>query len=490
MGRTFWRAGLTGFWAVVISLAAGTPSAAAAPNTGPGQGADHARIVAFWTAERRAAAIPRDLVLDRRGQAYLRLPGGALQPYGLAIAASAPGQVTPQKRPGGGGGGDTTGPSVTDMKPSEGATIGASYTFHALVTDPSGVRSVSFVVKNPSGTTQSFKASSAGSDAYEASLQGFTDGSWSWWVVAKDQARNTTTSGTVNFEVSTGSGGGGGTDIITNAHWTAGGAVQWAVGRLYFQMPSNSRWTRWTGYVCSGTVVTDSTSGRSVILTAAHCVYDDANKAFARNVLFIPDQDGTTGSGTDLNCSNDPIGCWTPSFGVVDQNWTTRTFPDNIPWDYAYYVVPDEGAHSGAGGSVDAVLDGMAGSMSQSFGAPATGVKTYAFGYSYDADPNLMYCAEGLATEGSSGDWWLGSCGLSGGSSGGSWYQPFNTGSGSGSVISVNSWGYTSQPGMAGPRLSGTSAANVFCVAKTTDFSAIPGGDGYDGVTYAGQACP
>jgi hypothetical protein len=34
-------------------------------------------------------------------------------------------------------------------------------------------------------------------------------------------------------------------------------------------------------------------------------------------------------------------------------------------------------------------------------------------------------------------------------------------GDGAGPVISVNSWGYTTSPGMAGPMLNGTSA---FCV--------------------------
>jgi hypothetical protein len=33
---------------------------------------------------------------------------------------------------------------------------------------------------------------------------------------------------------------------------------------------------------------------------------------------------------------------------------------------------------------------------------------------------------------------------------------------GSGPVISVNSWGYTDQPGMAGPKLAGTSAKALF----------------------------
>ncbi|MFM8383105.1 MAG: hypothetical protein ACKOA6_14080, partial [Actinomycetota bacterium] len=118
-------------------------------------------------------------------------------------------------------------------------------------------------------------------------------------------------------------------------------------------------------------MATDGTSGRSIVITAAHCVYDDANKAFARNVMFIPNQDGTTGSGSDRDCSNDPLGCWTASFGVVDVNWSSRTWPNNIPWDYAYYVVDDT---SGGNGT----LDSAAGSLTVDFTTPDVGTYTHA----------------------------------------------------------------------------------------------------------------
>ena len=62
-----------------------------------------------------------------------------------------------------------------------------------------------------------------------------------------------------------------------------------------------------------------------------------------------------------------------------------------------------------------------------------------------------MYCAEDLS-QFDGANWLLASCGLSGGSSGGPWMQPFSNGNGS--LISVNSWGYTNQPGMYGPKLS------------------------------------
>ena len=183
-----------------------------------------------------------------------------------------------------------------------------------------------------------------------------------------------------------------------------------------------------------------------MILTAAHCVYDDANKAFARNVIFIPDQTDTTGTGTDLNCSNDPMGCWSPLFGVVDVKYAATIFPNNNAWDYAFCVVSDTGAHTSGflTGFCDA-LDRAAGSMGLSFSEPAHDMNdssdfTSALRYSYNADPNFMYCAEDMTTTNGTINWWLPSCGLTGGSSGGPWVQPMS--GGSRPIISVNSWWY------------------------------------------------
>ncbi len=436
-----------------------------------------AAVIEHWTPDRRAAAIPRDLVVDSRGLGYMRNPGNVLVPYGHSVAALASDQPTPNAA----GSGDTTGPAITGMSPAAGATVGASVTFSANVTDPSGVKSVTVNVRQGSGVAQSFAASKGAGSSWSVTLSGFTDGTWSWWIVARDGAKrgggNATTSATVAFNVDTGGGGGGGGGggAVPNAEWTSGGVVQEAAGRLYFEMPSSATRTRWVGYVCSGTVVTDGTSGRSMILTASHCVYDDANKAFARRVLFIPDQADTTAAGTDLTCSNDPLGCWVPNFGVVDVNWTTRTFPNNVHWDYAFYVVNDTGAHQAGFTAVTNVLDMAINPMSISFSAPTLSL-TDALGYSYDVDPQFMYCADTLQSL-NSDNWWLGDCGLSGGSSGGPWVQPMNTSTGNGPIMSVNSWGYTNQPGMAGPKLSGTSASCVFSTAKSSAFGNFADGD-------------
>ena len=461
---------------------------AAAPRAGS-PSAEHARIVAYWTKERVAAAIPRDLRIDERGYGYLRQPNGSLEPYGHTIAAQS--QSASPRPAAGPPGGDNTAPSISNRDPGPGATIGAAYTFKATVADESGIRSVSFKVGRSGSKQQSFTASAGANGVYSVQLSGFTNGTWTWSVVAKDTANNTATSAGTSFTVNTAGGGGGG-NVVANAVYSGGGAIRNAAGRIYFEMPSNSRWTRWAGYVCSGTVVTDSTIGRSIVQTAGHCVYDDAHKAFARNVLFIPNQAGTTGTGTDLNCSNDPLGCWTPSFGVVDANWTTRTFPDNVTWDYAYYVFDDASAHSGNGGGTGIVLDSAVTSIPISFAVPYFDAAnssfdyTTALGYSYDEDPKFMYCAEDVRQL-DQANWWLASCGLSGGSSGGPWMQPFS--GGAGSLISVNSWGYTNQPGMAGPKLSGTSASCVFSLAKSTTFASVSMTDGEEGAIFSGN-CP
>lgn len=440
------------------------------------------QVIEHWTAERRQQAIPRDLRVDPSGKAFLKGRNGQLTPYGLSkVYPEYNGKPTFDAK-------DTTPPSITQMNPAAGATIADLYTFSALITDESGVRSAKVIIHFPDGVqTQSFSASQTSGDTWSVALSGFTPGDWSWQMEAKDGSSgksNTATSAQLNFTVdSSGPIDPGTGDTVRNAAWNKGGAIQNAAGRLYFEMPNSPRMRRWSGYVCSGTVTNDDTTNRSIIITAAHCVYDDVNKAFARNVLFIPNQDQTTAAGTDLDCSNDPVGCWAPGFGVVDDHWISRTFPDNIPWDYAFYVVEDSGSHQGAAASSDA-LDQAVSAFNLSFDNPVYGDFTHALGYSYSEDPNFMYCAEDITTEGSY-NWWLASCDLSGGSSGGPWIQPMDETKGAGPIISVNSWGYTTSSGMAGPILAGTSALCVFQEAKTAVISS--GSDGDAGVA---ALCP
>ncbi|MGI9577561.1 MAG: trypsin-like serine peptidase [Microthrixaceae bacterium] len=446
-------------------------------------------VAAYWTPQRVAAAQPRDLVIDSRGLGYDRSPNGSLTPHGHSTPARLEQVVldrqAPTKKPSGGGN-DTTPPLVTHIAPSTGATITASTTdqvsFEAFASDSGGVQSVAIVIHFPNGSTQSFSAASLGNDRWGTAIIGFTESTdWGWHVVAKDNARrggNTTTTEATSFTIqaSDDPGGDPGTETVTNSPWNDGGDIQGAAGRILFEMPTvRGRRTTWNAYVCSGTAVEDSHLGASIILTAAHCVYDDIAKQFARNVLFIPNQAATTtGAVTDGDCSNDPIGCWSPTDGVVDKNWTTRKFPANVEWDYGYYIVPEGGAHEpGYADSSDSSdsLEEAVMPLTIAFSGGATGSETRALGYSYSDDPNFMYCAEVMQDETNGVNWWLPNCGLSGGASGGPWLQPVGE-AGNDQIISVNSWGYTDRPGMAGPYLDESArctfgAANANADADT-----------------------
>jgi surface protein len=249
---------------------------------------------------------------------------------------------------------------------------------------------------------------------------------------------------------------------VPEDHWSKGGAVQKAAGRLFYSFGT-------TNYFCSGTSVTDSTSGRSIIITAAHCVFDDENKQFSSNGIFIPNQDDGGSDKTDWSCANDPYGCWALSFGVVEKGWASQVWPNNIDYDYAFYVVRDTGAHQGT--AAPDALDVAVGSLPISFANPILGSDTYALGYSYNKDPLFRYCVDPLQTRGNG--WWLPNCGLSGGASGGPWVLPMDVTKGSGTIISVNSYGFSTAPGMGSPKLYGTSAEQLFNVAKTWTFTSV-----------------
>ena len=462
------------------------------------------QVIDYWTPERMRQAVPRDLVIDEKGNGYLRARDGSLIPYGHTkdIVMNKPPSQT----------GDNEGPVISDMDPA-GVTINsASINFSTTVEDPSGVKSVTFHVVSEDGLYNWEYSAIQNGTTWYTTIDGFTDGNWVWTAIAKDKTvpKGNISEMSAQFTVS-GVGSGGSNEAppttapepVANAEWVidgddTGGDIQQAVGRLYFEMPNTENYDPsnnddWDGYVCSATVINDDNTERSVIITAAHCVYDDVYKAFARFALFIPNQDNTSGNGLDGNCGNDPYGCWVTDFGVVDINWTTRTFPNNIPWDYAYYVIINAGSHtSGLLSDIfdDLALDVAVPAFSVLFDNPVSGDLTHALGYPYDYDPDFRYCADYLETVNLTlgfGPWreviasrWLDTCNLAGGSSGGLWLQQLdlNYGSrnGSGPIMSVNSWGSTKSSGMGGPFLNGTSASCLFGVANsstTTDSDGI-----------------
>ena len=277
----------------------------------------------------------------------------------------------------------------------------------------------------------------------------------------------------------------------TDTNWSYAGAIQAATGRILFEFDNTGQ-----TYVCSGTVIHDGpsgktpdhTNGRSIIQTAAHCAYSDVMKTFATKAIFIPDQSSTTGDESDFNCRNDRYGCWHLSFAVVAEGWTTSHFPENVPYDYAYYVAFDDPAtHSGGWeDGLTGLLDVDIQSMKIDFdtdlheSSDENNDFIYSIGYSADRDPSLRHCAMEHTTI-FGVDWyenfWLDNCAMTGGASGGPWMVNMDT-DGVGTLVSVNSWGFAHRIGMAGPSLRTSSGSLAECLYNKAKDAKDPGSEG------------
>ena len=277
----------------------------------------------------------------------------------------------------------------------------------------------------------------------------------------------------------------------TDTNWSYAGAIQAATGRILFEFDNTGQ-----TYVCSGTVIHDGpsgktpdhTNGRSIIQTAAHCAYSDVMKTFATKAIFIPDQSSTTGDESDFNCRNDRYGCWHLSFAVVAEGWTTSHFPENVPYDYAYYVAFDDPAtHSGGWEEgLTGLLDVDIQSMKIDFdtdlheSSDENNDFIYSIGYSADRDPSLRHCAMEHTTI-FGVDWyenfWLDNCAMTGGASGGPWMVNMDT-DGVGTLVSVNSWGFAHRIGMAGPSLRTSSGSLAECLYNKAKDAKDPGNEG------------
>jgi hypothetical protein len=391
---------------------------------------------------------------------------------------------------------DDEAPIVRSTFPPVNTKIGPNQSFGALVSDDgTGVKSVCLQLRDHvNSLSDCFELVNVGRDVYELTFDGFDayEGmTWSYRVRSKDKAKNRVNTPWADFIINISGKGqsqeeeeerdvgagdsGGGTGVLTeevsDESWPYGGLVQKSTGRILFFFDGNA-------YVCTGTVLDDEVEDRTVILTAAHCAYQYRPQGgrFAEHALFIPDQDSTIGTKSDETCSNDPYGCWIPAFAVVDYRWTQQGFPNSVPYDYAFYVIPND-IHAHEKG----YLHYGSNPPSQLLPEVAEPIPvdweynhyasdfTTGLGYSFDKDPDFRYCAGDMSTKFGIKTYenlWIGVCEMTGGSSGGPWMV--NTDSeGRGTVVSVNSWGYTSSSGMAGPNLSTGEAKCMYEKAKS-----------------------
>lgn len=264
-------------------------------------------------------------------------------------------------------------------------------------------------------------------------------------------------------------GGGGGTDpapestgvpVTSGASWTAGGEVLRRTGKVYFRMGGG-------GYVCSGAVLEDGSNpnGFSLVLTAAHCAYDETNEAFATDWLFIPDFDSAPYLQSSGCSGATTLGCWTADRLVVHMGFAAAGgFNDQATQhDFAVAVV-------GKGGKGSTELDELVGSYGLRTGG-ATTDRLSAFGYpaagKYKGN-DLTFCSGTLTKDPyngltGSGDPWGMACKMTGGSSGGPWIltnpeaavdarsTTLEADGSGGEIGSLNSYGYTGVSTMFGP---------------------------------------
>jgi Trypsin-like peptidase domain len=259
-------------------------------------------------------------------------------------------------------------------------------------------------------------------------------------------------------------GGGGGGGAVTGASWTAGGDILARSGKVFFTM-SGGR------YVCSGSVADDSRDDFSLVLTAAHCAFDEAEEEFATNWMFIPAYD----TAPTESCTQAAYGCWTARALVVHDGFASAGGfnHDATVHDFAFAVVEDGQVKSG----VDPVLDEAVGSYPLSTSGVNAGNKLYAFGYpaaqKYKGK-ELTYCAGNVFTDQyNEDDTWGMACGMTGGSSGGPWLSGFE---GSNPALSsLNSYGYQGLANMYGPMFNGDTE-DVYAAADSATANEIVGG--------------
>ncbi|MDI3423325.1 trypsin-like serine peptidase [Streptomyces luteolus] len=223
----------------------------------------------------------------------------------------------------------------------------------------------------------------------------------------------------------------------TGGPWTGGGKVTSTAGRVFFTYQGRQA-------SCSGNAVTSA--NKSTVLTAGHCVKMDG--AWHTNWVFVPEyKDGQA-----------PHGKWTAAKTLSTPQWTAT---EDINYDVGAAVVnPLDGKK----------LTDVVGAQGVAFNT-GYNKKMYAFGYPA-ADPydgsKLIHCSgNSIQDPLLSTDHGL-SCDMTGGSSGGPWFQDFDEASGTGLQNSVNSFGYTFLPGyMFGPYF-GDDAKNLYEKAQTS----------------------
>ncbi len=250
-------------------------------------------------------------------------------------------------------------------------------------------------------------------------------------------------------------GGGGSVTTVTGASWTAGGAIETRSGRVLFS-DADGNW------ICSASVVSDgsTSNGYSLVVSAGHCAYD-GHGGWAYNWMYMPDFD----ADPSYNCQTRTLGCWTATHLVLWSAFVSGGGFGSGTLGYDWSI-----ARVGLGGTSGGTELDSSGSYPLKTSGNGVGDAAWAFGYpaaqkykGYD----LVYCAGTTVDDPYGRPTWGVGCDMTGGSSGGPWLvDTTDPGDGSGSIASVNSYGYSGLKYMFGP-IFNANTATTYNAAKT-----------------------
>lgn len=247
---------------------------------------------------------------------------------------------------------------------------------------------------------------------------------------------------------------GGTTTSVLGTSWNNGGLPLTATGKVFFAVGASY-------YQCSGALVRDGKVDRSVVLTAGHCVFDNASSTYVTNWIFIPSYD--LAQITISGCSAS-TNCWAASNIYANDGFTSQTgFTTQatlFDWGFAKItelkngLLPDGGNGSTSDGtnSFAISLSGLpTGTLVNAFGYPAAGK------YS---GKDLVYSSGIIGFDPYNGLTYSLASNMTGGASGGPWLSNFGTAANSysGTLSSVNSYKYGTTAYMYGPKFNSETA--------------------------------
>jgi V8-like Glu-specific endopeptidase len=216
--------------------------------------------------------------------------------------------------------------------------------------------------------------------------------------------------------------------------WTGGGQVVSTAGRVFFTFQGRNA-------SCSGNAVTSA--NESTVITAGHCVKLEGS--FHTNWAFVP----------AYNNGNAPFGTWTARQTLATPGWVAT---EDINVDIGAAVVNQLNGQN---------LTDVVGAQGIAFNQPRA-QNMYAFGWPaaapYDGT-RMIYCSGRTFNAFLSNGIGM-TCNMTGGSSGGPWFQNFSEATGTGLVNSVNSYKINFIPTwMFGPYF-GADAQNLYNTAQ------------------------